>query len=269
MAVALRAALVVCLAILYVPVSEAQRGKPVRVAGPPYVVGEMVVGPQATAPSSSVARLASRYRMLGSSTVPRVRAHVMRLRSTSNVNSVPENISRRPEVRFADPNYTRRVLLAARNDPAYNNLDSSVAVWDLSDATWYQWGMHITDAPGGWNVYPNTYHSAATKPANPPKVAVVDTGIDHGGTDSSAQPGFISSSGEQSAVDVDILNIAGRVIRRLSSDAVLPAGVNRVVWDGVSNAGTRVPSGTYFVKLTVCSEDGRQASRTCALSVNR
>ena len=58
------------------------------------------------------------------------------------MTSVLTNLRKHPEVRFAEPNYTRRVLLAAPNDPAYNNKDTLYAVWDPADATLVQWGMH-------------------------------------------------------------------------------------------------------------------------------
>lgn len=167
------------------------------------------------------------------------------------MDSVLENIRRRPEVRFAEPNYTRRVLLAAPNDPAYNNLDSSIAVWDPSDATWYQWGMHVIDALGAWNIYPSTYYTAATKPANPPKVAVIDTGIDYGGTDSIAHPDFINLGGSSPDAalggQIDIANgtnvLGGYSPTDFADDYGHGTAVAGVIGASTNNGGTAPSSG--------------------------
>ena len=42
----------------------------------------------------------------------------------------------------------------------------------------------------------------------------------------------------------------GKRVRTLLN-GVLPAGANQLVWDGRDDSGRRVPSGTYFYRLTV------------------
>jgi len=74
-----------------------------------------------------------------------------------------------PEVRYAELNSMRHALLAAPDDPAYNDIDTT---------TYYQWDLYTIQALEGWSVWPNTYYTAATKPLDSVKVAVIDTGID-------------------------------------------------------------------------------------------
>lgn len=70
-------------------------------------------------------------------------------------------------------------------------------------------------------------------------------------------------------VNVEIRNIAGRVVRRLAEDRAAVSGQNTLVWNGLSNAGTAVPAGTYIIQVTARSpETGEQASviRTATIS---
>lgn len=61
----------------------------------------------------------------------------------------------------------------------------------------------------------------------------------------------------EAAVSVDVVNIAGRPVRQVAADRPGTAGVNTILWDGRSAAGTRVPSGRYLVRVTARSADGR------------
>jgi hypothetical protein len=99
-------------------------------------------------------------------------------------------------VRFAEPNYRRRVLLAAPNDPGYNNLDSAIAPFD-GDAspTWFQWGMHLVSTLEAWAVHPGGYYTSTTRPVGVPRIAVIDTGLDYGGTASTPYPDLVNAGG--------------------------------------------------------------------------
>jgi len=68
------------------------------------------------------------------------------------------------------------------------------------------------------------------------------------------------TSGRAASVDVEVLNIAGRVIRRLASGGV-SRGPQQVVWDGRSAAGSLVPNGTYLFRLRARAADGAQVVR--------
>lgn len=56
----------------------------------------------------------------------------------------------------------------------------------------------------------------------------------------------------ESPVTLAIYNVQGRLIRLLVS-SVQPAGRYRVIWDGMDQKGTLVPSGIYMYRLTAGS----------------
>jgi FG-GAP-like repeat/FlgD Ig-like domain/FG-GAP repeat len=51
------------------------------------------------------------------------------------------------------------------------------------------------------------------------------------------------------AVDIDLLDIAGRRVRSLKAGEALPAGRQVVTWDGRTQTGTLAPSGVYLVRV--------------------
>ncbi|MGC9319330.1 MAG: FlgD immunoglobulin-like domain containing protein, partial [Armatimonadota bacterium] len=59
-------------------------------------------------------------------------------------------------------------------------------------------------------------------------------------------------------VTVDVLNIAGRTIKRIVTDRECDAGLQTVSWDGRSDAGTQVPSGMYLIRVTASAPTGEQ-----------
>ncbi len=59
------------------------------------------------------------------------------------------------------------------------------------------------------------------------------------------------------AVKLDIIDVGGRVVRRLV-DSELTIGSHVLDWDGTRDDGTRVPAGTYFYRLNA---NGRELSR--------
>ncbi len=69
--------------------------------------------------------------------------------------------------------------------------------------------------------------------------------------------------------DVEIMNIAGRRVRRVRSAALMPAGRNVVTWDGRGDAGTLVPAGRYLVRLRARAEDGSIVQALRAVTVSR
>jgi len=161
--------------------------------GPAAAPGEIVVGFDTTL--SQVSPQAATV-LAGATTIrsfPQIGAKVMRI-AEAEVAPTCASLAQMEGIRYAEPNYRRRVLLAAPNDPAYNNLDTEIADWE-GYPTWFQWNLHVIDALEAWSVWPNTYYTSATKPVNPVKLAVVDTGIDIGGTDATPHPDFINAGG--------------------------------------------------------------------------
>jgi flagellar hook assembly protein FlgD len=64
-------------------------------------------------------------------------------------------------------------------------------------------------------------------------------------------------------VRLAVVDVTGRVVRVLL-DGEAPAGSNRVVWDGRSDAGDRLASGVYFFRL-----DAGEQSRTLKTTLLR
>ncbi len=56
-------------------------------------------------------------------------------------------------------------------------------------------------------------------------------------------------------IDVEVRNIAGRVVRRVVSDRAADVGTSTVLWNGMSGNGTAVPAGVYVVQVTARSAD--------------
>jgi flagellar hook assembly protein FlgD len=56
-----------------------------------------------------------------------------------------------------------------------------------------------------------------------------------------------------SRVTVDIVSAGGTLVRSLTADELLTAGVYRITWDGRTDSGLEPASGVYFVRLTTPS----------------
>ena len=63
------------------------------------------------------------------------------------------------------------------------------------------------------------------------------------------------------AVQVDVIDVTGRQVKQLISTDQ-PAGSYEAIWDGSDDAGNRMPSGTYFCRV---STDGKVESRKMTL----
>ena len=70
-------------------------------------------------------------------------------------------------------------------------------------------------------------------------------------------------------MSVEVVNIAGRTVRRVCEDRPGTAGTNVVLWDGRCDAGTRAPAGRYLVRVTARGEDGQQSQALAALNLRR
>ncbi|MGC9317328.1 MAG: FlgD immunoglobulin-like domain containing protein [Armatimonadota bacterium] len=69
------------------------------------------------------------------------------------------------------------------------------------------------------------------------------------------------------AVTVDVLNIAGRSVKRIVGDRVCGAGLQTVAWDGRSDRGTRVPGGLYVIRARAHAPTGEQAQGLTTMRV--
>ncbi|MEN6642914.1 MAG: Ig-like domain-containing protein [Armatimonadia bacterium] len=63
-----------------------------------------------------------------------------------------------------------------------------------------------------------------------------------------------------------ICNIAGRVVAELA-ERELPAGVSSLVWNGESRTGSKVPAGTYLVRVVAIGNEGTQTTAVAPLQV--
>jgi|GEM_PF-5228406 len=72
------------------------------------------------------------------------------------------------------------------------------------------------------------------------------------------------SLGQSRAVDVEIIDVAGRRVRRLLAGQELSAGEHALSWDGRDAAGRPVVAGTYLYRVST-----RQGSATGKLIVTR
>lgn len=70
-------------------------------------------------------------------------------------------------------------------------------------------------------------------------------------------------------VEITVMNMAGRPVRTLTSSGVTAAGVNQVVWNLQTSAGTRAPAGRYLIQVRAVAEDGQVAQALTALQVSR
>lgn len=68
-------------------------------------------------------------------------------------------------------------------------------------------------------------------------------------------------------VQVRVVNLAGRTVACLTPAAMGSAGVNTLLWNGLSQSGTRVPSGTYLVTVLVRDAAGGQSQTLAPLQL--
>lgn len=71
------------------------------------------------------------------------------------------------------------------------------------------------------------------------------------------------------AVTAEVMNIAGRVVKRLVADKPETAGTHTLSWDLTNAAGSVVPRGTYLLSVTARTEDGQQVKAVRAFTVSR
>ncbi len=69
------------------------------------------------------------------------------------------------------------------------------------------------------------------------------------------------------SVSADVLNIAGRSVKHIVTDRVCDSGPQSLAWNGSSDFGTRVPHGSYLVRVSVFGDDGQRSERLTTLQV--
>jgi len=76
----------------------------------------------------------------------------------------------------------------------------------------------------------------------------------------------VSRSAEVAA---EVRNIAGRLVRRFPARAVDGGTQQTLVWNGISDRGSAVPSGRYIVRLTALAADGQTVQAIRPFSITR
>jgi subtilisin family serine protease len=74
---------------------------------------------------------------------------------------------------------------------------------------------------------------------------------------------------QDAAVEVQVLNIAGRAVRTVAADSVMSAGANVATWNQRSDSGARVPAGRYLITVTARGEDGSVARAVSTVSLGQ
>jgi len=121
-------------------------------------------------------------------TIERIGWAVVRLPKGISVPHAVALLKQRPEVLWAEPNYLVRPLLPEPNDPKFRAYDTG-KLSGIPNLYPTLWDMHIIQAYEGWQIYPNRYYTAANKPRNAIRIAVIDSGIDPW------HPDFINAGG--------------------------------------------------------------------------
>ncbi|MGI5818186.1 MAG: S8 family serine peptidase [Armatimonadota bacterium] len=70
-------------------------------------------------------------------------------------------------------------------------------------------------------------------------------------------------------VQVEVINIAGRLIKRFAARDVDGGTQETLSWNGVSDRGSAVPSGRYIVRLTALAADGQTVQAIRPFSIAR
>ena len=80
---------------------------------------------------------------------------------------------------------------------------------------------------------------------------------------------IVFSLSADAETDVEILNIAGRFIRKVEQQHLRLAGNHTILFDGRNSYGAKVPGGCYLVALRAKAEDGRQVRRLTSVNLAR
>jgi FlgD Ig-like domain/Right handed beta helix region len=70
-------------------------------------------------------------------------------------------------------------------------------------------------------------------------------------------------------VEASVVNMAGRLVKRVCTGRAMDAGSQTLAWDGGTETGTRAPRGSYLVRLTARGADGSQAQALALLRLTR
>lgn len=97
--------------------------------------------------------------------------------------------------------------------------------------------------------------------------ALAISGLQSQATSGGVQLTYILSA--PAAVDIQLLNLAGRTVRSLQAAGPAGAGLSSALWDGRNQFGVRAPAGVYLARFTARTEDGQCASGVATVRLGR
>jgi hypothetical protein len=120
-----------------------------------------------------------------------------------------------------------------------------------------------------WRCQARAYDGTAVGPIKTSPKVQIGTGTASAlALTASAQGGEVSqivvSLSAPATVRATITNMAGLVVAELPARD-LEAGISTLSWNGVSTSGSKVPGGTYLVRIEAATADGGQASALAPL----
>ncbi|MGE5531024.1 MAG: hypothetical protein ACM3VW_02760, partial [Bacteroidota bacterium] len=71
------------------------------------------------------------------------------------------------------------------------------------------------------------------------------------------------------SVNIRVLNLAGRSVKVLAANKVVAAGMQTQLWNLMSDAGTKVPVGTYLLQIDAVTENGQSVRGLTQVRVGR
>lgn len=79
----------------------------------------------------------------------------------------------------------------------------------------------------------------------------------------------VFSLSQPAETSVEVLNIAGRTVRKVEEGHLRLAGIHTIVFDGRNSGGALVPAGRYLVAVAARAENGQQVRRMMTVNLSR
>jgi subtilisin family serine protease len=78
---------------------------------------------------------------------------------------------------------------------------------------------------------------------------------------------FVFALSAPASTTVQVMNIAGRIVRMIETGRSRTAGINTVLWDGRNLTGAAVPPGMYLVQIDAADDSGNKVSALQTMNV--